>query len=193
MAGRVARRIAVRPRDDHRYGYRLWLDEENALLLRSELLNERGERLEIFQFTTIAFGDSVEERDLESSNEGGSMVTHLTLAQEQPTPVSAGQMRWHVRWVPDGFTMAAADIRRTPSTLKTVNTMMYSDGLAAFSIFVEDMPEKGASSMVSRNGATIAVTHRIDGPDAGALVTLVGEVPEQTAHRIAQSIYFEGP
>ena len=86
--------------------------------------------------------------------------------------------------------MDAADIRRTPSKLKTVNTMMYSDGLAAFSVFVEDMPESGAANMVSRNGATVAVTHFVPGPNQkNALVTLVGEVPEDTAWRGAKSIY----
>ncbi|MDP6375556.1 MAG: MucB/RseB C-terminal domain-containing protein [Pseudomonadales bacterium] len=190
VAGRVARRIAVRPRDEHRYGYRLWLDEENSLLLRSELLNEKGERLEIFQFTTIMFGERVSERDLQSEESGSSMVTHLTLARELREPVAQREVRWHARWVPAGFTMAAADVRRTPATLKAVNTMMYSDGVAAFSIFVEDMPEKGAAAMVSRDGATVAVTHMVNGPPEDALVTLVGEVPESTARRIAESIYF---
>jgi sigma-E factor negative regulatory protein RseB len=191
IAGRIARRIAVRPRDEHRYGYRLWLDRDNALLLRSELLNEQGDRLEIFQFTTIAFGEAVAARDLEANGDDGALVTHLTLAQESPEPVTVAQLRWHTGWVPPGFSMAAADLRRTPAGLKAVNTLMYSDGLAAFSVFVEDMPEAGAASLVSRNGATIAVTHMVDGPEGEALVTLVGEVPEATAHRIARSVYFE--
>jgi sigma-E factor negative regulatory protein RseB len=85
--------------------------------------------------------------------------------------------------------MAAADIRRAPSSLKSINTIMYSDGLAAFSVFVEDMPDSGAASMVSRNGATVAVTHMIkDGEDEPYLVTLVGEIPTPTAQRIARSV-----
>jgi sigma-E factor negative regulatory protein RseB len=66
---------------------------------------------------------------------------------------------------------------------------MYSDGLAAFSVFVEGMPDSGAASMVSRNGATVAVTHMIrDHQDEPHLVTLVGEIPTPTAQRIARSV-----
>jgi len=93
--------------------------------------------------------------------------------------------------VPAGFTMAAADVRHTPSELKPVDTMMYSDGLAAFSVFVEDMPPAGAASMVSRKGATVAVTQVLEsGPQVERhLITLVGELPTPTAQRIAQSIH----
>ena len=36
----------VKPRDGHRYGYRLWADRASGLLLRAEVLGERGEVLE---------------------------------------------------------------------------------------------------------------------------------------------------
>ena len=53
VAGRSATRVAVTPRDAYRYGYRLWLDQETALLLRSDLVSAEGERLEVFQFSQI--------------------------------------------------------------------------------------------------------------------------------------------
>lgn len=189
VADRIAVRVAVSPRDDARYGYRLWLDKETRLLLRSELVDGDGRRLEIFQFNQIRFSDDVDPALLEPESKDGSLLTHLTLATKQPQPVSRENLVWEVEWLPEGFSMAAADIRRAPSSLKSVNTMMYSDGLAAFSVFVEDMPDSGAASMVSRNGATVAVTHMIkDGDDDPYLVTLVGEIPTPTAQRIARSV-----
>jgi sigma-E factor negative regulatory protein RseB len=100
-------------------------------------------------------------------------------------------VRWRAGWVPSGFIMAAWDVRQTPTTLKDVNTLMYSDGLAAFSVFIEDMPDVGAGSLISRNGATVAVTHvaTADGGEAH-LVTVVGEVPTPTAQRVARSVHF---
>ena len=38
VAGRVTVRMTVQPKDEHRYGYRLWLDKETGLLLRSDLI-----------------------------------------------------------------------------------------------------------------------------------------------------------
>ena len=89
--------------------------------------------------------------------------------------------------------MASWDIRRTPSSLKSVDTLMYSDGLAAFSVFIEDMPEAGAKALVSRSGATVAVSEVVTGGPQDAvhhLVTVVGEIPTATAQRIAQSIRY---
>jgi sigma-E factor negative regulatory protein RseB len=189
VASRSAVRLAVTPRDDDRYGYRLWLDKETRMLLRSELIDADGARMEIFQFNQIRFGDEVDVAWLEPEGTDGSLATHLTLATKQPQPVPSDQAAWQANWLPAGFSMAAADIRRTPSSLKSVSTLMYSDGLAAFSVFIEDLPESGAASMVSRNGATVAVTHMIHGRDNEPyLVTLVGELPTDTATRIARSV-----
>lgn len=189
VADRIAVRVAVTPRDDDRYGYRLWLDKQTRLLLRSELIDHQGKRLEIFQFNQIRFGDDVDAAALEPEGKDGSLVNHLTLATKEPRPVSPEEVAWTAAWLPDGFQIAAADTRRAPSSLKTIDTIMYSDGLAAFSLFVEDMPDSGAASMVSRNGATVAITHIIrNRNDEPYLVTLVGEIPAPTAERIARSV-----
>jgi sigma-E factor negative regulatory protein RseB len=193
IAGRPTFRLAVEPNDTDRFGYRLWLDQETKLLLKSELVDSDGERLEIFQFNTIVLDAQVAEEALASEQDGGSVISHLQLAGEVSAPMPSDQMNWHTGWLPPGFSMAAADMRLIPDKLKTVATMMYSDGLATFSLFVEDMPEQGAStSMVSRNGATVAVTHLVEGRDARqSLVTLVGELPTLTAQKIAQSVYYQ--
>jgi sigma-E factor negative regulatory protein RseB len=190
VAGRQAMRIAVSPRDGDRFGYRLWLDKQTRLLLRSELIDGQGTRLEIFQFNQLLLGADVDPRAVEPVGRDGSLVSHLTLAQDQSVPVAAPAMRWRAQWLPPGFSMAAADVRRTPSELKAVDTMMYSDGLAGFSVFIEDMPPAGAASMVSRKGGTVAVTQVLDGGAGNTrhLITLVGELPTPTAQRIAQSI-----
>lgn len=188
VAGREAVRLAVSPHDQDRFGYRLWLDKATRLLLRSELVDQNGKRLEIFQFNQLRLGDEVNPKAVEPSTRDGSLVSHLTLAQDQGTARVGSAMRWGAGWLPAGFSMAAADVRRTPAELKAVDTMMYSDGLAAFSVFVEDMPSAGASNMVSRKGATVAVTQVLQMPQARHLITLVGELPTATAQRIAQSI-----
>lgn len=201
VAGRAAVRLALTPRDAHRYGYRLWLDRETRLLLRSELIDVNGDRLEIFQFAQIRIGDDVDSRALEPDESDGTQVSHLTLASKRAEPVGAQDVRWESSWLPDGFILAAADVRRAPGSDRAVSRLMYTDGLAAFSVFVEAMPEPGAASVESRNGATVAVTQPLGlerstsaaVSDAGEsaqrhLVTVVGEIPVVTARRIAGSI-----
>jgi sigma-E factor negative regulatory protein RseB len=191
VANRQAVRLAVMPRDAQRYGFRLWLDAETGLLLRSELVDMKGTKLEIFQFATLKVGGPISEKDLEPETGADSHTSHLSLESSAPAQTRR-RVSWRADWVPDGFTMASWDFRRTPSTSKSVDTLMYSDGLAAFSVFIEDLPENGASELVSRSGATVAVSEVVTGgPKHGHhLVTVVGEIPTATAQRIAQSIRY---
>ena len=189
VAGRPAIRIAVKPKDQHRYGYRLWLDRENALLLRSELIDANGTKLEIFQFSRIVFGNQVDDGALSASPISQSKVNHLRLAlsgRQEMRESQSQQARWQTSWLPQGYKMAMADIKNKPS--HAVTNLMYSDGLAAFSIFVEPMPKSGAASMVSQRGATVALNHAVQQNKQSYLVTLVGEIPVATAHKIIKSV-----
>ena len=191
VADRDATRLDVLPRDHDRYGFHLWLDDDTGLLLRSELVDSAGQKLEIFQFATLKIGD-IKDSDLKPDHEDGALISHLTLdAARQAT---ASPAEWRAGWVPNGFTMASSDIRRRPSSSQAVNTLMYTDGLTMFSVFVEAMPETGAANAVTRSGATVAVSHVVTGgPDHGHhLVTVVGEIPTATAQRIAQSVVYPG-
>ncbi len=185
IADRLAVRIDVQSRDADRYGYRLWLDEANAMLLRSELVSAGGQRLEIFQFSRIAFGNEVDDAALRGHEGDGAMISHLRLSKPPASGGTHADVPWTAAWLPGGFRMTASDIRRKPSDLSSVHTLMYSDGLAAFSVFIESMPQQGAGSMRSRMGATVTLNRRMqDGEGAEYLFTLVGELPDDTAERI---------
>jgi sigma-E factor negative regulatory protein RseB len=196
VAGRKAVRVAVSPKDQHRYGYRLWLDEETSLLLRSELVDHEGNKLEIFMFNQVRLGEEVADAALEPVEAQGSMVSHLTLrpapGQRQPDSqaddATQPASQWRARWLPAGFEMTTADLRRKPLSGHAVNSLMYSDGLAAFSIYIEPMPDNGAASMMSKNGATVAVTGKVSDAQGHYLVTLVGEIPLPTAQEIIASV-----
>jgi sigma-E factor negative regulatory protein RseB len=192
IATRPSVRMLVKPRDEHRFGYRLWLDKATGLLLRSELMDvDDGKPLEIFQFNHIEIGSGVQPSALQPEKPQGYVIDHLEVA-----PVSAGEAKqlatWHASWLPKGFSMASADLRHAVATKKDVNTLMYSDGLAVFSLFIESMPDKAAIDMIARSGATVSVSRLVSGPNNQEhLVTLVGEVPPKTARSIASSVTFK--
>ena len=186
VAGRRAVGLDVIPRDAHRFGYKLWLDEQTGLLLKSELRDTTGAKLEIFAFTTLAVGDRVPAAALEPALEG-ALVRHLSVAT-QPEGDELPSPAWSARWVPPGFRMTGADIFRPGDQQAGVHTLRFSDGLAAFSVFVEPLPKAGAGSVVSRAGATVALTHLQVGAGGDHLVTMVGEVPVDTARRIAAGV-----
>ena len=192
VADREAVRVAVMPRDEDRYGFRLWLDAATGLLLRSELIDMKGAKLEIFQFAIVRIGEPVSDADLTPDAREGAHTSRLEL-DAAPAPAE-DHPQWQAGWLPAGFKMAAADIRRTPESSEAVHTLMYSDGLAVFSVFIESLSTAGAANLISRSGATVAVTETVaGGPDqSNHLVTVVGEIPTATAQRIARSVHYPG-
>ncbi|HSG64661.1 MAG TPA: sigma-E factor regulatory protein RseB domain-containing protein, partial [Gammaproteobacteria bacterium] len=68
-AARVADRrtqiISILPKDDLRYGYRLWLDADTAMPLKSQLVDETGATVEQVLFTRIEIIDSIPKSELE--------------------------------------------------------------------------------------------------------------------------------
>ena len=186
VAARPAVRLSVTPRYQDRFGYRLWVDEETGLLLRSELKDAEGADLEIFQFTSLRIGDEVAEADLQPSTEGA-----VVRSFSDPASAPATAPNWRARWVPPGFQLTSAVVRQPPGKAQSVNTLVFSDGLAALSVFIEAMPEAGAGTVVSRNGGTVVLTHSTAGDDGDHLVTVVGEVPVATARRVAAGVFQE--
>jgi len=194
VAGRLAQRVAVMPKDRDRYGHRLWLDREHRLLLRSELVDRHGERLEVFQFTQIEIGDGVDPSALEPGRHEGALASVDAQPRDAKAAAGEARVRWRAGWIPAGFSMASASVCYPQNRAEMVNTLLYTDGLAAFSIYVEDErhAQVEAHAAATRRGATVAVTEFVPGPlGRRAQVTLVGELPEPTVRKIARSMYHE--
>ena len=191
IAGRRAVRIMLCPWDEDRFGHRLWLDHDTGLLLRSELHDARGDNLEEFQFASLVIGEGIPESALEPEPGEGWVHEPLTdrsaEARARDVPIA-----WHAGWMPDGFVMADAEVSDLRGSGEPVTAMMWSDGLAAFHVFVESIPDGHVEDLVSRDGATVVVTHVTSPPQVDQhLVTVVGEVPTATARRIARSVYYQ--
>jgi sigma-E factor negative regulatory protein RseB len=182
VAGRDAKLIAVAPRDQFRYGYRLWVDEKTGLLLKSDLLGEQGRVLEQVMFTSIELLPEKEKQRLLAGSAGQAS------GAEERGAASAGRLKWTVATIPAGFQL----ITTRPTTPQGgVAHMIYSDGLASVSVFIEsDMTaNEKAFTGVSSMGAVNAYGNVV----AGHQVTVVGEVPEITVKTIGQSIRYQGP
>jgi sigma-E factor negative regulatory protein RseB len=53
VAERPVQVLEIKPRDEFRYGYMLWLDQETAMPLQSQLIDEQGQVVEQILFTEI--------------------------------------------------------------------------------------------------------------------------------------------
>lgn len=179
IAGRSAVVLVLSPKDQHRYGFELHLDRETALPLKSLLLNEKGQLLERFQFT-----------QMELTAPGADAVqpsAHCRAVHFQSFQQLAEGL-WRSDWVPPGFTLNAAQLRRSPASDESVACLMYGDGLARFSVFLEPLQGEIVEDVRSQLGPTVAVSRRMATDAGDVMVTVVGEIPLGTAERVALSM-----
>ncbi|WP_420234717.1 MucB/RseB C-terminal domain-containing protein [Pseudomonas sp. ABY48] len=180
VAGRQAVIVALTPKDQHRYGFELHLDKETGLPLKSLLLNDKGQLLERFQFTRLNVAAPT-DGDLQASAECKAV------AQDSGKAVAV-KTAWHSDWLPPGFELTSSAVRKDPDTQVQVSSLMYDDGMARFSVFLEPLNGANATDTRTQLGPTAAVSRRLTTPQGEMMVTVVGEIPIGTAERIALSM-----
>lgn len=185
IAGRAVRGINVLPRDDYRYGYTLWLEERSALLLKWELVDHERKPLARLMFTDFRMGSEVDVGELVP---GSQLKKFRTV--ESSLPSGHGQAsdppRWQPQALPPGFQLTAHRLfGRQDQERGLFEHLVYSDGLAAVSVYVESDGEIAARKTgLSRMGTTHAFSRVSD----DVLITVIGDVPEATVRYIGDAV-----
>ena len=184
VAGYDVVSVALSAKDPYRYSHRLWLEKSTGLLVKSNVRNAEGEVLEQFQFTSLHIGEDIPDSEFEIRTEGREISRTL----DEPAVTASVVQRmdgWQLGWRPEGFVPAAA-----PRSGKG-QAVAFSDGLAAFSVFVEPAGPVSMPTGASLIGATTVYMHQVTEGDSAFLVTVVGELPPQTARQVAESVRIE--
>lgn len=183
IAGYDVVTVALTAKDQYRYSHRLWLEKSTGLLVKSHVRASDGEVLEHFQFTSLEITDDIPDGEFEIRSEGREVSRTLSGAGSQDEFSSAARMHgWHLDWRPKGFEPAAA-----PSSRKG-QVVAFSDGLAAFSVFVEPTGSVRMPTGASRIGATTIYMRQLQRENKVFLVTVVGELPPISARKVAESV-----
>ncbi|WP_241956486.1 MucB/RseB C-terminal domain-containing protein [Marinobacter maroccanus] len=184
VAGYEVVSVALSAKDSYRYSHRLWLEKSTGLLVKSHVRNAEGEVLEQFQFTSLYIGEDIPDSEFVIRTQGREISRTL---DDPPASASVVQRMegWQLGWRPEGFVPAAA-----PRSGKG-QAVAFSDGLAAFSVFVEPAGPVTMPTGASKIGATTVYMHQVKEGDNAFLVTVVGELPPQTARQVAESVRIE--
>jgi sigma-E factor negative regulatory protein RseB len=198
MRTRVNRRdtrvIAVTPRDEFRYGYRLWIDESTAMPLKTQLCDAHGRVIEQVVFANLELANRIPD----SAFRPDVATDGFQWVRNDPTPAaSAGMPNLSVLWsalrLPPGFRMTVRSAQLLPGAHDPVAHLVFTDGLASVSVFVESgfaaPADQQTVAGVASVGSASAFTTVIDGHK----VTAVGEVPPNTVRFIATSVAKSGP
>ncbi|MBB5209986.1 MucB/RseB C-terminal domain-containing protein [Microbulbifer hydrolyticus] len=174
IADREALVLEARPRDPHRFGMVISVDKETGLPLKSMLVASAGRILERFQFVELDLSpitdsdlqaQSSEARQSDGSGHCGSLVS-----------------RWRLGWAPTGFKPVAA------RELADGEMLVFSDGLSAFTVFVQKLgPAMNYQGRAVR-GATVAYMDHLEVSGERYTITVVGEIPDKTAQLVAKSV-----
>jgi len=189
VAGRPTEIVAVAPLDRYRYGFRLWVDHETGLLLKSELIGEEGMPLEQFVYTSVEVHQEIPDQLLEPALSGNNFkwYQHGTL-QNRPQPSVRGGVsdgKWKVTWLPPGFVLSDQASDSAPARHVSVKRLVYSDGLSSFLVLIEPLESAAEGQQgLSKMGAVSAYSQFLDGYQ----VTAFGEVPPQTVEKVSKSI-----
>ena len=195
VLGRPAKVIAVNPKDQFRFGYRLWLDESTAMPLKTQLCDSRGQVIEQIFFARLDMPENIPDSDLAPTvhTDGMRWVRQGATLDNASSALAA----YRATELPPGFRLTVQGAQTFGEASAPASHLVYSDGLATVSVFVEEQriaapgaapaPDSHAEQPMqglARVGSGYAFSTIVQGHQ----VTAVGEVPAQTVEFIAHSV-----
>lgn len=187
VAGYDCQVIVLDPKDKLRYGHHFCAEAGSGLPLHARTFNEKKEPLESFVFTELTIGGSFNRDKVRSRYAAKSRdwkVDHSGF----PTGEVATDTGWVLTQRPTGFKKLTELKRSIAGRTVMVSHIVYSDGLAAVSVFIEPLPKARTAKSLSHQGAVNIYTR----PIADHLVTVLGEAPAATVMQFANSLEFRG-
>lgn len=183
VAGRKARVVNITPRDEYRYGYKLWIDEDTYLLLKSELRGSDRKTLEQIIFTQLNLRDNIPQELLKPSLTGKDYTWYENTQNQQKPDEDSN--KWQAAWTPAGFTMKDHQKQVMSTSTTPVEHLIYTDGIALVSIFIEKLGRQNPESIGPSSLGGVNTFSRLAN---GYQITAIGEVPQKTVQRMANSV-----
>jgi len=178
--------VQINPRDNLRYGMKFWINEANGLMMKSSLINEHGEEVEQVMFTSIELFEGGETLVLDTISQLDDSYTMIRFHSGDSSMPFTVDNAWQLATPPGGFWRDSALKRKSPGSDYFVQQMVYTDGLASLSVFIERHTggtPAGSSSM----GAVNAYIRILNDHS----ITAIGEVPAITVRQVAESITYQ--
>lgn len=185
IAGYDCEAVVLTPKDELRYGYKLWADVNTGMLLKARTFNRKGETVEQFSFAQLAIGNVPRDRV-----KTRHAAQNWRIEDAAVTPANLARSGWSVGAELPGF-RKIIEVTRRLSEARPAGQMVYSDGLAAVSVFIE--PMSGRAEAVRPGLSSLGAFHIYTREVANHIVTVVGEAPAASVQRIADTVEFRPP
>jgi len=180
--------VQLMPRDNLRFGYRLWTEKQSGLLTKLQTLDTDGRVVEQSAFSELQLDAPVKVQALSQMMAGTAGWRMEKPEVERTTALAEG---WALRRPVPGFKPMNCYRRALGGSASTERTMqwIFSDGLATVSLFVEPYdPQRQSQEALLALGATNTLTRRLNDQARDWWLTVVGEVPPRTLEAFAQAL-----
>ncbi len=185
IAGYDCEAVLLTPKDELRYGYKLWADVNSGMLLKARTFNRKGETIEQFTFAQFAIGNVPRDRVRTRHAAQSWRIEDAAVA-----PANLARSGWSVGAGLPGF-RKITEVTRKLSDARPVGQMVFSDGMAAVSVFIE--PMAGRSESARPGLSSLGSFHIYTREVANHVVTVVGEAPAVSVRRIANQVEYRRP
>ncbi len=186
IAGFDCKQIEIKPKDSYRYGYRFCIAKQSGMLLRSVMLDTKGEPIEQVMFTGFRLLNTLPKNQFEPHYADKSYTWHKVAPKNHPSGLLP-DLSWHIGGMPPGYKVSENVKRPIAASPQPVQHIILTDGLASVSVFIakhDSVTEFVKGSIGS--GAMHTYTRQINDHQ----ITVVGEVPENTVRMIGESIVY---
>lgn len=182
VAGHMADVIELMPKDELRFGYRIWSEKKTGLVVKMQTLGEGGQVLEQVAFTELQFDAPVRMDKLKKMMADTRGYQVLRPSLRKTTPEAEG---WRMRETVPGFQSVSCHVREEEGAGVSPMQWVFSDGLASVSLFIEPFdPQRHGEEGQAVAGSTHSLTQRL----GDYWLTVMGEAPLPTLRRFAQNI-----
>ncbi|WP_108649411.1 MucB/RseB C-terminal domain-containing protein [Dongshaea marina] len=187
VVGRQAQIVRLAPESADKYSYVLWLDQDNGLLLRVDVLTPQGQLVGQYLGVTL----DVMQKPTKALLALFNLKLPKTLEASDVYQAPQRKLDWSIGWLPQGFKVISRDRHLLVGVNQPVDYMMAYDGLVLVSIYVAPVTattaeQKQLVRLGSTNLFTFVNSERMK-------VTVVGQIPAQSALHIAESVRLKLP
>lgn len=184
VGGRTGQIVFLDSRDQYRYGYKFWADQQYGLILKSITFNENNDPVEQITFTQLTLLDT---KEMDWFQPTVDPTKSYVMEEESVALTPADMASIEITQLPAGYRRIDQVKRKVSGKRDPVTHCIFSDGLATVSLFIEPLnkrhPKIGPYSM----GATNFYTQI----NNDYQIVAVGEVPAATVAQLANAVKFK--
>jgi sigma-E factor negative regulatory protein RseB len=188
--GQKAELVTVTPRDMYRYGYRLWIQRASGMPLKTQLLDADGRIIEEVVFSSLSLPHHIADDEFKPQL---STTGYRWLRDDGVPPVVTADTTglWNNAPLPPGFHLAAQTAQMMPGVAVPVTHLVYSDGVATVSVFIQTLVFHDAPTQVATGTAQVGSSSAFTSVRSGHKYVALGEVPPATVRLIIEGLMHE--